>query len=412
MTAAGLSEHFFRYEYAKLVAILSRRVGVQHIEDVEDAVQTALAKALDHWPRTGLPDNPTAWLFRVAQRSLLGDLRKQNRQLQLMQRTINEDNGVHQDPELFLDEDLRDEQLRLLFICCEEEVPEDSRIAFTLKVLCGFSVREIAIRLFTSDANIYKRVGRARSALKKRGPQLDKLTRTTLESRLPTVHGVLYLLFTEGYLSSDQTLPIRIELCDEAIRLCRLLDHLPNGRSPVCSALLALMLLHAARLPARQNESGELLLLEEQDRELWDQCRIIEGISWLSQSAEGGLSRYHIEAAIAAEHCLAKSMEETRWDVIAQNYQLLEQFSTSPIHRLNRAIAVAEWKGPQSGLEILKTFEPPTWLHGSFQWAAVSADLNLRCGNLDLASKHRRLAIDLAPTPQLKALIRKRLNEP
>jgi len=229
--------------------------------------------------------------------------------------------------------------------------------------------------------------------------------------RLPAVHKILYLVFTEGYLSSHAEMAIRRELCDEAIRLATILAEHPAGQTPETFALLALMHLHAARMTARQDSSGALLLLEEQERALWDQQRIQVGLEWLAKSAQGdGFSRYHAEAGIAAEHCLAPSFQETRWDKVVECYALLERIAPSAIHKLNRAVAVAEWQGPAEGLAVLKGFEPPTWLAGSYVWAAVLADLHSRCGNAHTANCYRNVACKLAPTPAVKELLQRRLQ--
>ena len=412
MTTPELVEHFFRHEYGKLVAVLSRRVGVQYIEAVEDAVQSALMTALESWAVAGLPANPSAWLFRVAHNELLGELRTRSGRRRILEQSAREDIGTPGNgPEIFLAGEVRDDLLRMLFVCCDEAIPVESQLVFALKTLCGFGVREIALRLFTSEANVYKRLGRARSRLREAPPRPGELTGEQYSSRLPGVNKILYLLFTEGYLSSHAETPIRRELCDEAIRLATILAEHPVGQAPETFALLALMHLHAARTTARQDASGGLLLLQEQNRELWDRQEIQVGLEWLAKSAQGDdFSRYHAEAGIAAEHCLAPSFQATRWDQVVECYARLEQIAPSAIHKLNRAVAVAEWRGPAEGLAILEGFEPPTWLAGSYLWAAVLADLHRRCGNIDTAERYRDVAFKSAPTPAVKELLQRRLT--
>ena len=412
MTTPELVEHFFRHEYGKLVAVLSRRVGVQYIEAVEDAVQSALMTALESWAVAGLPANPSAWLFRVAHNELLGELRTRSGRRRILEQSAREDIGTPgNSPEIFLAGEVRDDLLRMLFVCCDEAIPVESQLVFALKTLCGFGVREIALRLFTSEANVYKRLGRARSRLREAPPRPGELTGEQYASRLPGVNKILYLLFTEGYLSSHAETPIRRELCDEAIRLATILAEHPVGQAPETFALLALMHLHAARTTARQDASGGLLLLQEQNRELWDRQEIQVGLEWLAKSAQGDdFSRYHAEAGIAAEHCLAPSFQATRWDQVVECYARLEQIAPSAIHKLNRAVAVAEWRGPAEGLAILEGFEPPTWLAGSYLWAAVLADLHQRCGNIDTAERYRDVAFKSAPTPAVKELLQRRLT--
>jgi RNA polymerase sigma factor (sigma-70 family) len=412
LSTSQLVEHFFRHEYSRLVATLSRRVGVQHIEAVEDAVQSALMTALESWTIAGLPDNPSAWLFRVAHNGLVGELRKRTRRDRILEQNPTEDIGIEANgPEIFLAGELQDDLLRMLFVCCDDAIPVESQLVLALKTLCGFDVREIALRLFTSEANVYKRLGRARGRLREAPPRTDRLSDEEIRSRLPAVRSILYLLFTEGYLSSHPEAAIRRELCNEAIRLATLLTQHPLGRAPETFALLALMHLHAARITARQHGSGGLALLEEQDRDLWDWQEIQVGLTWLARSAQGDVfSRYHAEAGIAAEHCLAPSFQETRWDEVVDGYSLLERIAPSPIHALNRALALAEWQGPTAGLAALDGFEPPPWLAGSYMWAAVLADLHRRCGNADTANSYRTLACNAAPTPAVKELLQRRLQ--
>ncbi|MGH9581107.1 MAG: RNA polymerase sigma factor [Terriglobales bacterium] len=410
MTTPKLVEHFFRHEYGRLVAMLSCRVGVHYIEAVEDAVQSTLMTALEAWTIARLPDNPSAWLFRVAHNRLMGELRQRTGRRRILEQNpdvATPENG----PEVFLAGEVRDDLLRMLFVCCNEAIPVESQLVLALKTLCGFDIREIALRLFTSEANAYKRLARARSRLRKLPLRPEELTGEQYSSRVPAVHKILYLLFTEGYLSSHAEMAIRRELCSEAIRLAAILADHPVGQVPETYALLALMHLHAARITARQSGSGGLLLLEEQDRDLWDRQGIQLGLEWLAKSAQGDrFSRYHAEAGIAAEHCLAPSFQETRWDRVVECYSLLERIAPSAIHKLNRAVAVAEWQGPAAGLAVFEGFEPPTWLAGSYLWAAVLADLHRRCGNAHTAKRYRDVACKSAPPPALKDLLQRRFR--
>jgi RNA polymerase sigma-70 factor (ECF subfamily) len=412
LSAPPLGEHFFRHEYGRLVAMLSRRVGVRHLQAAEDAAQAALVAALESWTTGGLPENPSAWLFRAALNNLVGELRRRGRRERLLEEHAQEAMDANADePVAFLAGDVRDDFLRMLFACCDDAIPVESQLVLALKTLCGFDVREIAERLFIGEANVYKRLGRARDRLREAPFSTDDLTGAQLPSRLPAVHAILYLLFTEGYLSSLAETAIRRELCDEAIRLAHVLAEHSIGATPETFALLALMHLHAARMTARQDGSGGLLLLEEQDRALWDQQEIQAGLFWLARSADGNVfSRYHAEAGIAAEHCLAPSLAETRWDRVVECYTLLERVAPSALHTLNRAVAVAEWRGPAEGLVVLDGLEPPSWLAGSHLWSAVLADLHRRCGHDEVALRYRTVALASAPTPAVRALLERRLG--
>lgn len=412
MTAPALCEHFFRHEYGRLVAVLSHRVGLDCLEAVEDAVQTALLKGLDAWTASGPPDNPSAWLYRVAHNQLMGDFRQTSGRRKLLEREFSETaEEVGSDTvEHRLAGELEDDLLRMLFACCDEAIPPESQQVMALKILCGFSVREIALRLFTSEANVYKRLQRARKLLRDRADGLGELTPDDHRVRLPTVTKVLYLLFTEGYLSSHVDFALRHDLCDEAIRLAEILAGHPLGGTPETQALVALMHLHRARMSARQDGSGGLLLLEDQDRSRWDRERIHTGLGWLALSARGDhFSRYHAEAGIAAEHCLAASLRDTRWERVVACYALLERQAPSPLHTLNRAIALAEWQGAAAGLALLESEVPPPWLADSYLWAAVLADLHQRCGNA-AAHDYRRKALRAAPTPAIRSLLERRFD--
>lgn len=408
-----LDDTFFRHEYGRLVAMISRRVGVHHVELVEDAVQSALAAAVETWPQSSVPENPSAWLFRVAHNQVVGELRAQARRQKLALRDEpSGDETLADAPHTFLVADVRDDLLRMLFACCDDEIPLESQLVLALKVLCGFDVREIAERLFATEANVYKRLARARSRLRELAVGFDDLALAELASRLPAVQSILYLLFTEGHLSSHAEGPIRLELCDEAIRLTRELAQHSVGATPETFALLALLHLHRARIPSRQDGSGGLLLLEEQDRSLWDQNHIHEGLSWLARSASGStFSRYHAEAGIAAEHCMASSFAATRWDRIVECYELLDQVAPSALHTLNRALALAEWRGPDAGLALLAELSPPSWLLGSYLWAAVLSDLHRRAKHPELAKQHRIVALETSPSLAVRAALERRLAE-
>lgn len=409
--SVSLDPCFLRHEYGRLVAMLSRRVGVSHLQLVEDAVQGALLAAVDSWPREGFPENQSAWLFRVANNRLLGELQRRRRRRDLERQGCAAAETATGPGLAHLRGDVQDDLLRMLFVCCNDDLPVESQLALALKVLCGFDVREIAERLFTTESNVYKRLERARRRLRATAGELDRLTTEQLASRLPAVQAVSYLLFTEGYLSSRPDAPFRRELCDEAKRLATLLANHPIGATPETFALLALMHLHSARALARQDSSDGLLLLDEQDRSLWNHAEVELGLSWLARSAQGGnFSRYHAEAGIAAEHCLAPSLAETRWDRIVECYVLLEQMTPSVLHTLNRAVAVAEHLGPAEGLAILDGVDAPPWLERSHVWHAVRAYLHGRCGQLELARQHAKTALDGAPSKLISDVLERRLT--
>ena len=344
-----LVAHFFRHEHGRLVARLARRFGPHHLAAIEDAVQSAMLAALRVWGPRGIPHDPSAWLHRVALNELRSQHRRHGRQARILE---SRPDGPFEQSALdpAFEGEVSSDLLRMLFVCCDESLPERSRLVLALKTLGGFDVGEIAFRLFTSEASVYKRLARARVRLRVAGPP-ELPTGDDLQGRLPSVRWVIYLLFNEGYLSIRADQAIRAELCIEAIRLATLVATHPVGADDApTAALLALMHLHAARLGSRVDPAGELVLLEDQDRATWDPEYLACGLEWLAraQAAEGP-SRFHLEAAIAAEHALAPSFAEIDWSRIARYHEQLARLDPSPLHVLNLAVALAEGGRPMRG---------------------------------------------------------------
>ena len=396
MTAPELPEHWFRRELGRLVSILSRRFGIHRIELCEDAAQTALLRATQSWS-SKLPDDPGAWLYRVAHNYVLDELRREKRD----ERFLSE---VQVD---YAQQTVQDDVLRLLFACADPAIPLESQLVLALKTLCGFSTGEIALRLFQSEDAIHKRLQRARALFCEHAE-----VQSIHQERVHSVLHMLYLLFNEGYSSAQPDRVIRRELCDEALRLTLMLREDPAGALPEADALIALMCFHAARFDARLDATGGLLLLEEQDRSRWDSELVQRGLDHLTRSARGdGLSRYHVQAGIAAEYCLAPSYAETNWEHIVRLYAVLERIAPSPLNILNRAIALAEWKGPDAALAALETIEAPSWLLGYHLWDATLGELYRRRGDRARAIAHTKRALATAPTHPEKALLERRMKE-
>jgi RNA polymerase sigma factor (sigma-70 family) len=408
--APGLVNHFFRHESGRLIARLVRRYGGTRITAIEDAVQSALARGLANWVRAGIPDNPAAWLTRVAENELRDQLRREATRDGAELETSEE---VPPPPATFADE-IDDDELRMLFVCCDDQLSTQAQLVLALKLLCGFSTKEIAARLFLSDANVQKILTRGRHRLAElwtAAPStgVPEPSKAQLALRLPSVQRVIYLLFNEGYSSQRDDEVIRRDLCEEALRLGQLLVSHPAGDASESWALLALLYFHTARLDARIDEHGALLSLDEQDRSRWDGRRIRAGFECLWRSRGEHFSRYHAEAAVLAEHCMARSFEETRWWEIVDLYEMLESFEPSPLHTLNRAIALAEWKGPEAGLRLLQEMAPPAWLVSYYVWDAAFGELYRRAGDFARAVHHLERAIELAPTEAERTLLRRRL---
>ncbi len=348
---ARLVDHLFRREAGKLVAILTRIFGSANIELAEDIVQDTLLAALNHWSVGTVPDNPAAWLTQVAKRKAFNELQRRKTAAAHRERqdASAATNSVSLD-EIFLEREIPDSQLRMIFTCCHPALSLPSQIALTLKTLCGFGVSEVARALLSSESTINKRLYRAKQKIRRKEIPFSIPSGPMLEERLDAVCLTLYLLFNEGYTSSHRESVIRRELCIEAMRLTRLLlEHFEDY--PRLFALIALMCFHAARFEARIDQNGAIVIFEDQNRDLWDQKLIAAGMRYLGQAARGGqLSEYHLEAGIAAEHCLAGSFAMTNWQSVYQQYELLYRLKPNPIIRLNMAIIRGQIDGAAAAL--------------------------------------------------------------
>ena len=345
-TAGGppeLVEHFFRHESAHLVAVLTRAFGVRYLDMVEDTVQEALLAAMETWGRQGVPANPSGWIYRVARNRMLDRLRRGKTYQRVLGLAKQTEDGIDSLITDWLQEEhLPDSLLRMIFVCCHPALDRRSRLAVTLKILCGFSLNEIARGLLISPEAAKKRVQRAKKTLADQEIQVELPPPDDLPERLGAVQEVLYLLFNEGYSATEGAEPLRDDICEEAARLCHLLANHESFGTPETRALLALMLAHSARLEARTDTAGGVVLLAEQDRSRWDRRLIAHAESWLARSKTANPGRFHYEAAISLVHCHAASASETDWPLIVQYYDRLLAIHDSPLYRLNRAIARAE----------------------------------------------------------------------
>jgi RNA polymerase sigma factor (sigma-70 family) len=407
---APLVEHFFRHEAGRLVSVLTRFFGWRNFDLVEDMVQATLVDALQAW-RNQVPDNPSAWVHRIAKNKILDALRRDK----IGHRVLGEwaatrpDHGEVID-ELFFDTEIEDSQLRMIFTCCHPHLARENQLALTLKTLCGFGNSEIARALLIGEDAVKKRLQRATRDLIDHHIELDPPPVEELSQRLDAVHQALYLLFNEGYSCSEGDRAIRADLCEEAARLCHLLCTQPRFCTPASNALMALMLFHAARLDARLDQRGAVLLMEEQDRSKWDHGLIRRGQEYLNHSAEGAIiSPFHLEAAIACHHCTARSYAETNWRAILHLYDVLLTIQRSPIYLLNRAIVVAEMEGPQAGIRALDDLRGDAALRHYHLFHATLGEFYRRAGDLGRARKHLETARHKTKSPFDRELIDRRL---
>jgi RNA polymerase sigma factor (sigma-70 family) len=413
---ATVVDHLFRSEAGRLVAILTRRFGPEHLHLAEDVVQDALGKAMQTWPFTGVPANPTAWILSTARNRALDETRRnriwQGKQQKLIP-LIDDwaDSALRADAPHFEDE-IKDSLLRMMFVCCHPGLGAEAQVALTLKVICGFGEREIAAAFLASESAIAKRLTRARQFLRDERITTELPKASEMAPRVAAVQQALYLLFNEGYKASEGPTLLREDLCDEAIRLCTLLAAQPFATRHETHALLALMYFNTARQPARTNGVGNLLTLARQDRSRWDKERIKKAMIHLEASGGGPtVSRYHLEAGIAACHTLAASDADTDWRRILGFYDDLLAYDASPVVALNRAVALAKVKGAPAGLREIEVMAGRDTLENYHLLHAVCGQLNLDAGRHERALVNFRRAHELATVAVEREHLARRMEE-
>jgi RNA polymerase sigma factor (sigma-70 family) len=407
-------EHLFRHEWGKMVAILTRIFGVENLTLAEDVVQEALSRALQTWPFYGVPENPAAWIMRASRNLALDVVRRQKvfreKEAEIVHLMDRPQTGP--DAAIFSDQEIADDRLRMIFVCCHPVVPAEAQIALALKTLCGFSIGEIARAFLTTDAAIAKRLTRAKQQIRDAKIAFEIPAGEELGRRLDTVLHSLYLLFNEGYKASSGEKLVREEICEEAIRLTSLLAQHAAGNRPRTHALLALMLLNSARIPSRVDVDGNLLRLQDQDRNLWDRSMIARGMFHLAHSAEGNeITEYHVQAGISACHCEAPNYESTNWGQILVLYDRLMRFDNSPVVALNRAVAVANVRGPKAGLEAVAAIENRDKLESYYLLYAVLGEFESQMNDPLAAAGYFRKSLKLAEMKSEQVFLSKRLQE-
>lgn len=382
-----------------MVATLTGIFGVEHLTLAEDVVQEALARALQTWPFYGVPQNPAAWIMRASRNLALDFVRREkvfrDKEPEII-RLMDAENAAPEPP--FLTEpEIADDRLRLMFVCCHPLIAPEDQVALALKTLGGFGPVEIARAFLTTEAAVAKRLTRAKQKIRDARIAFEIPAGKELARRLDGVRQSLYLLFNEGYKASSGDKLVRADICAEAIRLTELLAQHAAGNQPQTHALLALMLLNTARLPARMDDTGNLLRLQEQDRSRWDAAMIARGMRHLAQSAAGDeLSAYHLQAGIAACHGRAKDYASTDWAQILSLYDQLVVLDASPVVALNRAVALAEVHGPEAGLAAVNAIAKLDTLDGYYLLHAVLGELELRRKHPQAAAAHFERAMQLA----------------
>lgn len=397
-----------------MVAAVTRVFGVHNLALAEDVVQEAFCRALEVWKFRGPPENPSAWLMVTAKNCALDAVRRERRARkfapELGRLLESEWTAAPVIEELFTDNALKDDLLRMMFTCCHPRLPEEAQVAVVLNILCGFSVGEVAGAFLSTHAAIEKRIQRSKKRLAASKSLFDLATEAEVSARLPAVHRTLYLLFNEGYHGASSETVVRAELCREAMRLASILSTHPLGATPTTYALCSLMCFNAARLPGRVDASGSLVPLFNQDRSQWDSQLIAEGVAFMDQSAAGtNISEYHLEAAIACVHASAASSADTDWAAIVNLYDQLRSIRKSPVIELNRAIAVAQLKGPDKGIEEILAIADKDRLSQYLFYSAALGELQVRAERFTLALEHFRVAHGLARNPMELRFIQARI---
>lgn len=407
-----LVDHLFRHESGKMIAVLSRLLGLQNIEIAQDIVQDTLLQAMSAWSYKNIPDNPSGWLYRVAKNKAIDFLRREKKFREispqygyLLQSEYTLSSTVNN---LFLENEIQDSQLRMMFACCHPAIAEESQIALTLKTLCGLSVNEIAKAFLTSEDTIAKRIYRAKEKIKSEKIELVVPQSHELSLRTDTVLKSLYLLFNEGYNSSNPDKLIREDLCEEAIRLCFLITQHPLTAYPRSKALLALMCFQASRIDARLDDNNNIILLKHQDRGKWNRSLMSRGFELMEESTEPfEVSTYHLEAAIASQHATARTFDQTDWKSIYHLYEMLYQLQPNPVVAMNKAIASAYAIGRQNALNELQKIKG---LEHHHLYYATVGEIYFDLDKKTEAKKFYQKALELTSSTYEQQLLMNKIN--
>lgn len=414
-TTRAAIEAVWRLESTRLIAALVRIV--RDVGLAEDFAQDAIVAALAQWPSSGIPDNPGAWLMTTAKRRAIDAFRQRARNDETAAALARElAEGVEEDPTAGIDH-VEDDVLRLMFICCHPALTSEAQTTLTLKLVAGLSTREIARAYLAPEATIAQRVSRAKRTLAEAGAAIEEPSGPERAERLETVLGVVYLLFNEGYSATEGDDWMRPALCDEAVRLGRILTALVPD-DPEVHGLAALMELQSSRLAARAGPDGEPILLDAQDRGRWDGARIRRGLDALARAdallaaagpgAEAG--PYVLQAAIAAEHARAASVDDTDWDRVAELYERLGRRTGSPVAELNRAVALGRARGPAAGLALLDQLDDVPALRGYHLVPSVRGDLYERQGRVAEAAAEFERAAAMTANARERQLLQRRAD--
>jgi RNA polymerase sigma-70 factor (ECF subfamily) len=410
----GSVEHLFRHESGRIVSYLTRLLGPEHMDLAEEVVQEALLKALQSWSYSGIPSNPAAWLLQVARNSALDAIRHRKVSVDKEPALVAEITAASWPPrpdDVAVDAKLRDDELRMIFMCCHPVLSPEASVALSLKTVGGFSVWEIARAFLADEATIAQRLVRAKRQIRDKGLSLDLPSGFDLRRRLDSVLDVIYLMFNEGYDAHHGEELVRQDLCFEALRLAQLVAASSMG-APRVHGLVALIALQAARLPARTDGVGDLVVLDQQDRSRWDQRLVGLGFYHFDRSIVGKeISPFHVEAAIAATHTGAATPEETDWKLVLSLYDQLIQLKPSPVVALNRGVAVARVHGAQAALAELDQLNDEPALRNYFLLPAVRGQLLAELNQREPAIAAYRHALELSCNAPERRFLQRKIDE-
>ncbi len=405
-------DHLFRQQAGKMVAVLSHLAGFKHLNLIEDIVQESFISAFQQWKLKGIPEQPEAWLMKTAKNKAIDLLRRINYHTRYVQLQPTRD-YIEQVEQFFHEHEISDSELRMIFACCHPSLKTEDQIALTLKLVFSFSISEIACALVLSETVVQKRISRARSFLADQSIPLEIPAGQALQDRMESVRAILYLLFNEGYSSRKADEVIRKDLCIEAMRCAKIIAEHRAVADPANQALLALMCLHASRFDSRSSDEYEIIVLEEQNRDLWDRELIVVGYYYLNKASSGeAITRYHLEAAIAAEHCKSAQYHDTNWQQLLQWYELLLRIDSSPVILLNRSLVIhcmgETEKAIQAilaipGIEILINQDP--------QYSAVLGYLYMKHSDKIKAKDYLQKALNITDSRAEKALLQTRIDQ-
>ena len=403
-------DEVYRSDWGRIVATLIRQFG--DFELAEDAAQDAFTAAIDQWRTDGVPDSPRAWIIQTAKHKAIDRLRRQIRLREKLE--ADPEFGTEpivEGPALDLGE-IPDDRLRLIFTCCHPALSMEAQVALTLRTLGGLQTDEIARAFLVPPTTMAQRLVRAKRKIRDAGIPFSVPDTSEITERLDGVFTAIYLIFTEGYAPTRGRPLVRADLCAEAIRLARLLRSLLGPRPPAeATALLALLLLHDSRREARLDEDDDLVVLEEQDRRLWNRPQINEALGLVEEALRGEPGPFALEASIAAEHCKATRAADTNWSQIVSLYDVLAELMPSPVVSLNRAVAIGMAKDPGSGLELMDELAASGELDDYHLLHAARADMLRRLGSNDEAAASYESALKLATNDGERRFLERRLRE-